>query len=219
LDLAFIRRDREREKVNGSVYSEGIILHELIHSAYKYKQYVKDDNKISSPRIGFGLTRNEKNERNREKYPWGNFLEEGFAEFMKCEYAEKNIDGETNKNLDKKIREMGFDPATFLMLWASTKSGERYEVSRKYWSIEKDKLEWGTSSLCAEGLEILCEKIPELRQVMIEARSDINKLREIPKLINAIKPGLYTEIQKCEYTAEDFIRVQNIIKEAIEDSK
>ena len=47
------------------------------------------------------------------------------------------------------------------------------------------------------------------------ARNDIEKLREIPKLINEIKPGLYLEIQKCDYTIEDFARVQNIIRQAV----
>ncbi len=103
-------------------------------------------------------------------------------------------------------------------------------VSEKYISVlpkkknalvKEDRLtiRYFPSSIAAVGLEMLCEKEPKLRQVLIEARNDLEKLREIPKLINAIQPSLYMEIQKCAYEAEDFARVQNIIKEAIDNSK
>ena len=66
---------------------------------------------------------------------------------------------------------------------------------------------------------MLCEKQPKLRELLFEERNNSEKLQEISSLIDKIKPGLYTEIQKCPRTREDFARVQKIIKEAIENSK
>lgn len=100
----------------------------------------------------------------------------------------------------------------------------QYDMAEKYLLIEGNSagqmyINYPNPAVAATGLEMLCEKIPTLRQTLIEARSDVEKLREIPKLINAIKPGLYMEIQKCDYSHEEFLRVQNTIKEALENSE
>ena len=64
-----------------------------------------------------------------------------------------------------------------------------------------------TSGIAAGGLEMLCRKDQGLFDALLAARGgDIEKLREIPKRINAISPSLYGELLKLQYTNEDFIR-------------
>jgi len=208
LDLILIARDREKEKINGLVYSEKVLIHEQTHAANSYDKYTKTEEGVYRPRSGFIIMRGEKLLR-------GCFLEEALAEMQSGDYFEQNISPKIKKNIQQLYRDRKFVSlrAAFELLGC--------EVSEKYFDVidNGESFGWSPAAIAATGLEMLCRKQPKLKEIIIEARSDIEKLREIPKLINDIKPGLYTEIQKCEYTAEDFIRVQNIIKEAIEDSK
>jgi hypothetical protein len=212
IDIVIVQRDRENEKTNGSTYTEGILTHELSHGVNQCSQYLKRDNTIESSRSGFAFRLNK-------DFPWGWFLEEGFADMIRGEYIEQNITDETSKKLNNIISKLGFDPETFFSLTAETESGLKFELVRKYYVITQQQIGNASSSIAATGLEMLCEKETKLRQTLIEARTNIEKLREIPKLINAIKPGLYMEIQKCGYSEDEFARVQNIIKEAIQNSK
>jgi hypothetical protein len=219
LDMIFMRRDREMERVNGSVYGEGNLVHEMNHAANVYNTYSKKGEVVTRPRSGFVVLNThfrayngKKVEKKEKQSPWGYFLEEGFADLQRGDYIEKNISAvikEKRNRLSAMANEY------------ETQSGSVYQESKKYLAFMKDGETIGApfTSIAATGIEMLCEKIPNLGQVLIEARSDIEKLREIPRLINAIKPGLYLEIQKCGYSQDEFIRVQNIIKEAIQNSK
>lgn len=219
LDLILIPRDRVLGSVNGSVFEEGLLIHEQAHAANLYEQYAKTNTMQYRPRQGFDLNNvhfrkyNEAGEleTSKERIPWGNFLEEGFADMKRGDYIKQNISATMREKVHQ--RNKGTDWKTF--------SGSTYEVSDKYVFLlsSGEALGCASSAIAATGLEMLFKKQPKLMNVMFEARSDIKQLREIPKLINAIKPGLYFEIQKCGTSQDEFIRVQNIIKEAIENSK
>jgi len=196
LDLTFVRRDYNSEKNNGAIYTEGILVHELTHSVGCSKEYIKKAENVFVPRIGFGFT----------KESFGLFLEEGFAELMRGEYVDKNLTREEKESIK--------------MAQSKQVSDENgYGMKDKYMFFEDGKLEHSLLSVAGVGLEILCGAIPNLRQTFAEARGDLEKLREIPKLINGIKPGLYMEIQKCEPTPSGLIKTYNLIKEAVQNSK
>jgi hypothetical protein len=200
VNLLFVRREEENEKINGAIFTEGLLIHELAHSTSKHKQYIKKGNEIFVPRLGFAFNYQQLSSIFR-----GGLLEEGFADLLRGDYIEQNITKENREKIEKE-RPNTFDEYGF-------------DVSDKYMYFTEKGVDLVSSSIAATALEMLCKKEPKLKQTLIEARTDINKLREIPKLINAIKQGLYSDIQKCDYTVEDFARVQNIIKEAIENSK
>jgi hypothetical protein len=210
-NLIFLKRNRKYEELNESIYDEGNLIHELGHGSTQHMHYAQKakTDQLKVTRTGFAL-RNVK--LKKEKTPWGEFLEEAFAEMLSGEYTERNRSETTQKKIKEKMESLIREDDDW-----------QYDMAEKYVSIydinERGNLTVGYSipAVAATGLEMLCEKIPTLRQTLIEARSDVEKLREIPKLINAIKPGLYMEIQKCDYSHEEFLRVQNIIKEAIQN--
>ncbi|MFA5830770.1 MAG: hypothetical protein WC878_02970 [Candidatus Paceibacterota bacterium] len=212
MNLVLVLRQRQTEEENGSVYTEGQLIHELAHGSSEHQLFVNtpDSGKLQ-PRSGFGLSNNKK----REGFSYGTFLEEGFADMLCGDYMKKNILSEVKKKIFKKLESLGFDTRLESISLSSVKA----DCGIKYIDLRDGELHYGETSIAATGLDMLCAKQPKLKQVLFEARSDIEKLREVPKLINKIKPGLYMEIQKhALYTKEDFIRVQNIIKDAIKNS-
>jgi len=210
LDLIFIERSRELENLNGPVVSEGAFVHELAHAGNGYEEYAKRKAGIMRSRGGFGVLRSD-----QEDFPWGWFLEEGFAEMIRGEYMEKNRQPKELKKLCEVMKEYGISVRSGMTAGFSPD----YEIAVKYAYLDSTgDIGHAEGSIAAMSLEMLCEKEPKLRQTLIEARSDVLKLKEIPKLINAIKPGLYVKIQKCDSTFEDFLRVKNIIKEVIQNN-
>lgn len=212
-NLIFLRRDRARDYLNGSIYTERNLVHELGHGSTRHAHYSENikTGQVKATRIGFRL---RDATINKVKTPWGSFLEEGFVEMLAGEYTDKNMSDDIREKIKVKMN------------YIIRKDDDwQYDMAEKYVSIhdvdEQGKFSVGypDPAIAATGLEMLCEKIPTLRQTLIEARSDVEKLREIPKLLNAIKPGLYMEIQKCDYSEKEFTRVQNIIKDAIQNSE
>jgi hypothetical protein len=210
-NLVFLKRDRKRCFLNGEVYDEGNLVHELGHGSARHAHYAEKiktgQKKIT--RTGFAL-RNVK--LKKEKTAWGEFLEEGFVEMLSGEYVNRNKSEDVREKIKEKMKSI-----------VRKDDGWQYDMDEKYVSIDDVesgnlRVVYAEPAVAATGLEMLCEKIPILRQTLIEARSDVEKLREIPKLLNAIKPGLYMEIQKCDYSHEEFLRVQGIIKEALKNS-
>ena len=211
IDLVLVRRNRN-DKNSDPVFTEGSLVHELAHASGQYVQYAMNDKgSVWRPRVGFALTRQKKT-----PIPaWGWLLEEGFADLVRGEYEEKNLNSEIKKDLMVRRKKPDF-PLEKEIVFAMTASGRHFGVFGKYlYPLGEADTGFTSSAIAATSLELLCQKHPDLRETLIAARTDIEKLREIPKLINEIKPGLYTEIQKCAYTVEDFARVQNIIREAV----
>ncbi|MFA5830519.1 MAG: hypothetical protein WC878_01685 [Candidatus Paceibacterota bacterium] len=207
LRTVFVRRNHNRE----DVFEEGTIVHELSHALNGYPQYLSRKKTLTNPRSGFLLKINK-------NFGWGDFLEEGFAELLTGEYLSQYVPEEIEARRETILMKSGIhiNDNDIAVLPAN---GSKSEVFTKYIRIDKNNdLGVSKSAIAATSLEMLFKKEPKLRQTLIEARGNIEKLREIPKLINNIQPGLYVKIQKCEPTDSDFMRVQNIIKEAIQNS-
>jgi len=215
LDLIIVHRDRTMEKQNGSMETEGNLVHELAHGGHAYSQYAETTDSLFRPRSGFNLPYNQEN----QGFAWGYFLEEGFADMMRGEYSEKNLPTEMKEKIQKEFENEEIEVNRDAV--SEHFSGIDIEIDVKYLNLDPEGyVSYPLSAIAATGLQMLCKKQPKLKEVLIEARTDIEKLREIPRLINEIKPGLYSEIQKnALYNKADFARVQNIIKEAIQKSK
>ncbi|TRZ53580.1 hypothetical protein D4R99_00595 [bacterium] len=209
MNLLLVRRYRNIEPL----FEEGLLVHEMSHGSSEHLCYVRDSEteEITHPRAGFAIVGNE--------FSWGWLLEEGFADMMRGEYTEKNMLPENKEKILENLNEAGLSVVSGRL--SLFPKGLDYEVPLKnVIRVTTSGISTtGDTAIASAALEMLCEKEPKLRQTLIEARSDIEKLRNVPKLINAIKPGLYLEIQKCGKGKAEFARVQNIIKEAIQNSK
>ena len=71
IDLVLIVRDKDFEKSSGTIYTEGMLVHELAHASSMYQGYVTDYKSLYTPKVGFCLPQN--------KIPWGYALEEGMG--------------------------------------------------------------------------------------------------------------------------------------------
>ena len=63
IDLILVARNRERERLNGPIYTEGMIVHEMAHSSSRFPLYARTESRADHkpathyrhPRIGFML--------------------------------------------------------------------------------------------------------------------------------------------------------------------
>lgn len=84
LDIVVLRRDREKEKLNGTLYTESLLIHELAHasSGFPALQYGEDDDGLTQmKRQGFAVVNPGKETSE------GSFLEEGFAEWLRGHFV------------------------------------------------------------------------------------------------------------------------------------
>lgn len=206
LNLAMVRRDAEMEKNNSPAFMESILIHELVHASSGYEDMVFEFNPkenslaVHTPRVGFCLARN--------KPGWGWFLEEGLADMVRGMYIERYLPPENQSRLliaEKYPANANFKEAAIAMVQKS--SGYRFLLPLKYiFLVGEDKTDEPLAAVAAFGLELLCRKNKNLREVLLAARNDKERLREIPQLLNGLKKGLYVEIQNTAYQEKDFIR-------------
>ena len=80
IDLILIRRDKDYEQVNGKIFTEGQLVHELTHATSGFRKYVADEDGFNyNPRVGFALTYTQ--------FPWGWFFEEVTCSFNNISHA------------------------------------------------------------------------------------------------------------------------------------
>ena len=217
-DLAFLERSEELEKASGITHTESVLVHELAHASSMFGGLIIEHGgetgeiSIGTPRVGFGLRSPEKEQ--------GYFLEEGFAEMVRGNYIEKFAMEEEREKLRKALSGNS-DTGIFnknKVKVTNKKTGEAFNLPLKYFFLCPDgEVKMGLSSLAGFGLEVLCEQKPLLKKQLAAGRKNINELREIPKLINNIKRGLYVRLRPLQYTADDFFSGLSYIKEAVKE--
>lgn len=241
LNLIFVFRDEpDQDEVSQTMRSESTLVHELVHGSSKYKEFHGLEVQPINQRTGFAIKRssvkvlegsNDGNDVLRMHVNvedlGGSFLEEGIAEMLAIEYSEANLpDSEKVRrlnalDLDENI-ETGSDQyrgklATINLL--DSDSGAKYKLSLpiKYSFFTK-----GEFSYCnpfrffqAYALELLCDRLPELRQSLLDSRHDVNALRKVIKLLNSLDSNLYVDLRNLSEdiggSAEGFVRVAKII--------
>jgi len=210
LDIIFAKRNSVLEEINGTETTEGELIHELGHAGNDYDIFNQKNSGISRGRTGF-LVRNCSDQKYR-----GKFLEEGFADLLRGKYMEQNLALPVKEKIEERVRTF-LDKAKKTIRVPSSHT-EHFDVGIKYATLsENGSIYLSSSAIAATALEMLIAHRPQLEEILCRARNDLDYLREIPKILNEIKPGLYEEIQKCDYSDEEIARVQNIIKEAIKN--
>jgi len=212
---SLLRRPREYEATNGPVVTEGFLVHELSHSTSELASYkitdLGDEIGISVPRCGQNVSGEGKS--------WGNFFEEGFAEMMRAEYV-KTFQGEAERV--KLLTRLGKPSESTLD--ASIPSSYRdltYYIPLKYAYITPDNnnVQISVTTMAGMGLELICKKEPRLWNALISARKEMSGLREVPKIINGLKSGLYTDLRALGYSREDFSDGYKKIVDSLFDGK
>ncbi|MFH1099036.1 MAG: hypothetical protein V1723_03935 [Candidatus Uhrbacteria bacterium] len=198
MDLALVVRDEPLEKLNGAIYTEGLLVHELAHASSMYRGYVTTDyQNFYTPRVGFCLPQNQ--------IPWGRLLEEGWAEMHRADYFAQYVPDEEKKKLESVLDEFGSsNMEDTIPIKAST--GKMLPVPIKYVYIipEGGPIKGGPtirpSAYAGYALELLCKKDPAIKSLLIEARSSVEGLRRLAQAIERIEPGLYKTLQAGDYT-------------------
>lgn len=202
LDLPVVVRNPKLERLNGTIFTESIFVHELAHANHSF---FAQKNGVPA-RIGFALPYNQT--------PWGWFLEEGYPEMLSASYKKKYAPKSFLEQLSTvaKTRIRHFEHS--LMTSAPGLPDFSYPAKFAYVS---EKMELDTSkSVCAgAGVELLCKVNPSLPEIIRQARHSTRGLTALAKAIEDIKPGLYRQIQRCDYSPESFARIYVLIINSI----
>ncbi len=214
INLSFIKRRKDLEEANGALITERTFVHELAHSSSEYTKYIKTaPHERRVPRLGFAVDTGTSVR--------GSFLEEGFAEMMAGQYNAEYATEEQKLDVLRKT-EFGVGMFSKAIITVEKGTGEypdnSFYIPAKYlFKRPESQHEFSLfdSAPAAFGLELLREKNEELYPALLSARHDIESLRDVAKIINGIKPGLYSVLQKFKYTQDDFVRgLKYIIEEA-----
>ena len=194
LGAAIIVRNRAAEEVNGPLYTECTVVHELAHADfYDTIAYSSDPLRYHLPRRGLVIASTPP-----DPQALGVTLEEGLPAFLEVGY----------------LREEGGLPHGVLGKpgWRITGSGDA--LPNEYvWKDPNhpDGALVSTPALMGYGIELLVRARPELYSTLIGARRSVQHLRQVPRLLHSIRPGLYDDLRKLSYSKEDFsIALRNI---------
>ncbi|MBU1500072.1 hypothetical protein KKE48_04360 [Patescibacteria group bacterium] len=196
MDMVLVTRDRDYEKSSGSIYTEGLLVHELAHASSVYQGYVTADYKgFYTPRVGFCLPQNQ--------VAWGWLLEEGWADIHRADYFAQNASEEEKQKLEEALRfgTIGMEDTVPI----TTPAGETLPLPAKYLYITPDgKPTTKSSSYAGYALELLCKSNPAMQNLLIEGRSSVDGLRKLVQAFEKIMPGLYKKLQTGEYSEASF---------------
>jgi hypothetical protein len=186
IDLVIVRRRPELETLNGKIYTESILVHELAHSSSGIY--------IDHPQVRLNI----KSGFNRGySGGWGGFLEEGFAELLRGNYMAKFMKREDLKRLSKAsyIGTLNKDSFTSSNSFDFKDIG----ISYKYFYIIKEGgVAIKPNALASTALELLMVRDRTLFKTLISARSSVEGARKLALKLNRISPGLYVYLQKGE---------------------
>jgi len=207
LNIIFVRRNEEMEKVNGPFFTESIIAHELTHGASGYEGILMQQGmtgmKIGARRNGFCLPNNKK--------PYGWFFEEGFAEYIRYRYIQRFADEKYRQRVEKAA---GAKFNEKIEISDTTESGHSLPVA--YFHCGRDgQIRAIVSADAAYAVELLCQAVPGLEAHMVEARTSADGLRKVYRDIESVSPGLYLQLQKGPYEGSSFIEKLKLVEERI----
>ena len=197
IDLILIRRDKDYEQVNGKIFTEGQLVHELTHATSGFRKYVADEDGFNyNPRVGFALTYTQ--------FPWGWFFEEGWADMQRANYLTKYTPAEQRQNLASALKygDIGLEDTVPIVI---AKSGNYVPVPLKYLHLcPKSGINISVSAFAAYAVELLCQQDPTWKQLIKEARNSSEGLRKFAQAVEKRSPGLYKKLQVGDYDIESF---------------
>ncbi len=197
LDLYFIIRDPEFERLNGEGATEALGAHEGAHASSDYPDIISvsmlpRDPAVYAPRVGF-MT------KPRPGAPIsGLFFEEGFAEVLRGKYI-TDVLGQPKGPVDPE------NDVVDLRLGKRAKVA--LPIPAKYFHRgEKGDADLRYEAFAGSAIEHLMKHDPGLFDAMIRARRDPQALQEVRDRVNAIKPGLYDNLDTHCNSQYDFNR-------------
>jgi len=194
LDLVMVRRDPKMERLNGKIFTEGILVHELAHESAKI--FINPGKSYVYTRMGF-----------RCSYGggWGGFLEEGFAELFRGNYKEKYLTKEQKRKLSSSIRNLS-------ARGNDEKQQNKEEMAEvissvlKYFDlVTENRAEINKTSLASSAIELLMLVDRRLFSILVEARTSIEGFKKLAIRLNRIKPNLYVYLQKGDLSEKSFM--------------
>jgi len=210
MDLILVRRDEKLEKMNGGIYTEGLLVHELAHASSMYQGYITSNKqRFYTPRVGFCLPQNNT--------PWGWLLEEGWADMHGAEYFSKFATEEQKRRIEDIMK---FGPLNWEdTIPIVTPKGNILPLPVKYIYInEKGGPTIKSSAYAGYTIELLCRIDPTLYSILKQARSSVEGLRKLAIQIDRISPSLYFLLQTSDYSENDFsTRLQEVISRVYGD--
>lgn len=170
LNLAMIVRDPIYDQIEGGkVFQEGVLVHELGHGSGS--RFMENITTSSGPSIHLARV--------------GSFIEEGYADMERVKYIEQNITPELRTKMTEESNKESLDSMVGLVYYDDDDKEKRFRVPLKYMipapSIARDEdknaapnlmLTLGTPGIAAYGMDLLCTKIPNLREWLTEARKN-----------------------------------------------
>jgi hypothetical protein len=210
MDLTLVRRDKKLEKVNGGIYTEGLLAHELAHASSMYQGYVTSDKqRFYTRRVGFCLPLNNT--------PWGWLLEEGWADMHRAEYFAKFATVEQKSKIDTVMQfgQLNLEDTVPI----TTPRGDILPIPVKYLNLtENGGPTIKSSAYAGYALELLCKKNPSLYSILKQARGSVEGLKKLAVQIDKISPSLYRFLQTSEYSEEDFSnKLQGVVSKIYGD--
>jgi hypothetical protein len=245
-DVVYVVRNRELEEQNGCAFTEGLLIHELVHSNYSYAISGKQTAQVRRGGIKIGpfhlfsnidevllhvphrmgstgifsrnALPNEIDPPEQSVYS-GAYIEEGLAELVRCRYMQKFMD-EKQKIALASIE--GILPEDVAHSIVNTKFSKNVTIGVPLPLMlanqpGENKI-IGSAPACA-GLMNLCENIPELEDALWKARAQPEALREIPKIVNGFHPGLYAKLMKVPYDGEEFAKATKMIQDIVDEKE
>jgi hypothetical protein len=209
LDIAVVFRDCEKEKLNGAILTEGVLVHELFHLAENCGKQLFIDKKnelkaMKERRLGFSL-------------PYlgvGSFFEEGAADMFRAKYFKKFA----NKSELQKISAVFWDINQFQpddTFFLPYREGI-FPLPMKYCSVAMDnegkpQILATKSAIAGYAMELLCQANPELENIIKKACNSIDGLREFRKAVDMINPGIYQKLFQLGCGEDEFMNGLDIV--------
>jgi len=194
LDIAFIRRSSKMEKLNGTIFTEKVAIHEEVHASAGFEMYVDVNGQKRSPRIGNLLRLTGKD---RACIFRGGFIEEGLSEMLANEYYVAYMEPRHRQEM------LDYGSGSLSLNVICDRGETDYPLPLKHSVFVKSKnekfLDGSFNDIQAFGIELLCKKSPGFDQTLLLARTKIEYLRMIPKMINNLSDGLYPRLAQTTY--------------------
>jgi hypothetical protein len=210
MDLVVVFRDGDYETINGGIFLERLLVHELAHASSKHEICAANkDNGADFPRAlrtGFCLRLEQKDNC------WGELIEEGWAEMQSANYFAHYATKEDKERLESvlKLGPLDMDDTIpigmfFDVPMVNVSVGQPLPLPLKYIFLRPEgRLSAARAAFAGYAIELLCRKNLSLAPAMIEARKSVEGLRKFARILYETSPELYKKLQVGDYSAREF---------------
>jgi hypothetical protein len=198
LGIAVAMRDLALERLNGTAYTEAVLVHEKAHGSAVVNDIViyrtQDGHAEYFPaRRGFYCPDQRRRTALEDQ---GAFLEEAFAHYLAGEYVRSEL------GMPNGVWRRGAQPSWVAglpdlparYLWGASTAHAKGASGVRY----------TPAAFAAAGLELLIDRRPELWPALVSARTSVSGLRDVARIIESVDAGLYGQLRRLDYNEKDF---------------